>query len=75
VLIGVYLVGSSTSMGLKTVAAYLLLALGGNASPSADQIASVITAGGGEADTEAIETLLKELEGKVGVFGVDICIR
>mmetsp|Transcript_32255 Transcript_32255/g.42534 ORF Transcript_32255/g.42534 Transcript_32255/m.42534 type:complete len:116 (-) Transcript_32255:198-545(-) len=49
---------------MRHVAAYVLLVLGGNESPSADQIAEVVTAAGGEADTEAVEKMLAELAGK-----------
>jgi hypothetical protein len=52
-------------MGMKEISAYLLLALGGNASPDAAAISAVISAGGGEADSAQVELLLKELEGKV----------
>ena len=49
---------------MKNIAAYCLLVCGGNESPSADQVKSVITAAGGEADDEQITKLFAELEGK-----------
>lgn len=49
---------------MRYVAAYLLLSLGGNTSPSAKDIKSVISSVGIEADDERISTLIKELEGK-----------
>mmetsp|Transcript_2459 Transcript_2459/g.3608 ORF Transcript_2459/g.3608 Transcript_2459/m.3608 type:complete len:115 (+) Transcript_2459:90-434(+) len=49
---------------MRHVAAYVLLVLGGNASPSADQVAAVVTAAGGEADNEQVEKMLAELAGK-----------
>jgi ribosomal protein L12E/L44/L45/RPP1/RPP2 len=50
---------------MRTVAAFLLCVLGGNATPSADDVSKVITAVGGEADADAISKLLKDMEGKV----------
>jgi large subunit ribosomal protein LP2 len=50
---------------MKHVAAYLLCYLGGNTSPDAAAISAVIAAGGGEADSAAIELLLSEMGGKV----------
>ena len=49
---------------MKHLAAYLLLGLGGNTSPSADDIKEVLSAVGIEADDERLESLLSELEGK-----------
>ncbi|ODQ52390.1 hypothetical protein SAICODRAFT_81727, partial [Saitoella complicata NRRL Y-17804] len=49
---------------MKYLAAYLLLTIGGNASPSAEDIKSVLSAVGIEADEERLSSLLKELEGK-----------
>lgn len=43
---------------MKHIAAYLLLVLGGNASPSVEDVTSVISACGGEADSAQIETLI-----------------
>jgi hypothetical protein len=49
---------------MKHLAAYLLLGLAGNESPSAKDIKSVLDSVGIEADDERLETLLKELKGK-----------
>ncbi|CZR54143.1 probable 60S acidic ribosomal protein P2 [Phialocephala subalpina] len=49
---------------MKHLAAYLLLTLGGNTSPSAKDIKSVLESVGIEADDERLDTLLKELDGK-----------
>ncbi|EME87155.1 uncharacterized protein MYCFIDRAFT_53885 [Pseudocercospora fijiensis CIRAD86] len=49
---------------MKHLAAYLLLGLGGNTSPSAKDIKGVLSAVGVEADDERLEKLLSELEGK-----------
>jgi len=49
---------------MKHLAAYLLLNLAGNASPSASDIKEVLGSVGVEADTERLEKLLSELEGK-----------
>lgn len=49
---------------MKHLAAYLLLGLGGNTSPSADDIKAVLDSVGIEADEDRLEKLLSELEGK-----------
>lgn len=49
---------------MKHLAAYLLLTLGGNASPSASDIKEVLSSVGIDCDTERVETLLGELKGK-----------
>jgi large subunit ribosomal protein LP2 len=49
---------------MRHLAAYLLLVLGGNATPTVDQVNSVITAAGGEADEAKVTALLADLEGK-----------
>lgn len=49
---------------MKHLAAYLLLQLGGNASPTADNIKDVLNSVGAEVDEERLSSLLKELEGK-----------
>ncbi|CAK7275492.1 60S acidic ribosomal protein P2 [Sporothrix epigloea] len=49
---------------MKHLAAYLLLTLGGNASPSAADIKTVLESVGIEADDERLSTLLSELKGK-----------
>ncbi|KIW07905.1 60S acidic ribosomal protein P2 [Verruconis gallopava] len=49
---------------MKHLAAYLLLGLAGNTSPSAKDIKGVLDSVGIEADDERLEKLLSELEGK-----------
>ncbi|KAA1468851.1 ribosomal protein 60S [Dentipellis sp. KUC8613] len=49
---------------MRHIAAYLLLQLGGNASPSAADVKKVLGAVGVEADEERLEKLISELEGK-----------
>ena len=49
---------------MRYIAAYLLLQIGGKASPSADDIKKVLGAVGIEADDERLEKLIAELEGK-----------
>ncbi|KAK3208821.1 hypothetical protein GRF29_77g2126471 [Pseudopithomyces chartarum] len=49
---------------MKHLAAYLLLGLGGNTSPSAADVKAVLESVGIEADNERLEKLLSELEGK-----------
>ncbi len=49
---------------MKHVAAYLLLVLGGNASPDADAISKLLASVGIEADKEKASKLCAELKGK-----------
>jgi large subunit ribosomal protein LP2 len=49
---------------MKYMAAYLLLGLAGNTSPSAEDIKTVLSSVGIDADEERLSSLLKELEGK-----------
>jgi len=49
---------------MKHLAAYLLLNLGGNDSPSADDIKTVLGSVGIDADESQLEKLLSELKGK-----------
>lgn len=49
---------------MKHLAAYLLLTLGGNASPSAADVKKVLESVGIEADNDRLTTLLSELKGK-----------
>lgn len=49
---------------MKYMAAFLLLGLAGNTSPSAEDVKSVLSSVGIDADEERLSTLLKELEGK-----------
>lgn len=52
------------SANMKHLAAYLLLGLGGNTSPSASDVKEVLSSVGVEADDERLDKLLSELEGK-----------
>jgi len=49
---------------MRLIAAYLLLQIGGNASPSAADVKKVLSAVGIEADDERLDKLISELEGK-----------
>jgi large subunit ribosomal protein LP2 len=49
---------------LHSLAAYLLLGLGGNESPSAKDIKGLLESVGVDADDERLEKLLSELKGK-----------
>jgi len=49
---------------MKHVAAYLLLVLGGNDSPSADDVSKALSSVGVEVDQERLDALMKDLEGK-----------
>ena len=49
---------------MKYLAAFLLLGLAGNSSPSAEDIKTVLSSVGIDADEERLSSLLKELEGK-----------
>ncbi|KAF1912555.1 60s acidic ribosomal protein-domain-containing protein [Ampelomyces quisqualis] len=49
---------------MKHLAAYLLLGLGGNTSPSAKDVKAVLESVGIEADSERLDKLISELEGK-----------
>ena len=49
---------------MKHLAAYLLLSLGGNSSPSAKDIKKVLESVGIEADDERLDSLISELKGK-----------
>ncbi|MBA0848719.1 hypothetical protein Goshw_006091, partial [Gossypium schwendimanii] len=49
---------------MKVVAAYLLAVLGGNTSPSADDLKAILGSVGAEAEDERIQLLLSEVKGK-----------
>jgi large subunit ribosomal protein LP2 len=49
---------------MKELAAYMLLVLGGNATPSTDDVTAVITSAGGEVDADRLTALFADLEGK-----------
>ncbi len=59
---------------MKHLAAYLLLGLGGNTSPSAKDVKAVLESVGIEADDERLKKLLSELKGK-DINQVTICPR
>ena len=54
----------TVSTTMKHLAAYMLLGLAGNTSPSADDVKEVLGAVGIEADEERLTSLLSELDGK-----------
>jgi len=59
---------------MKHLAAYLLLGLGGNSSPSAKDIKNVLSSVGIEADDERLDKLLAELKNKdINEVGGDWC--
>lgn len=49
---------------MKHLAAYLLLGLAGNTSPSASDIKGVLSSVGIDADDDRLEKLISELDGK-----------
>jgi large subunit ribosomal protein LP2 len=49
---------------MRHLAAYLLLVVGGNAAPSAEDVKSVLGQAGIETDSERLSTLIAELAGK-----------
>ena len=49
---------------MKHMAAYLMLVLGGNENPSADDVTKALASVGIEADSTALNHLISELEGK-----------
>jgi ribosomal protein L12E/L44/L45/RPP1/RPP2 len=49
---------------MKELAAYMLLVVGGNEAPSADDVKGLITTAGGEADEEKLTAMMGDLEGK-----------
>jgi large subunit ribosomal protein LP2 len=49
---------------MRHLAAYLLLIAGGNESPSKEDVENLLSSVGIEVDSERLDTLLKELDGK-----------
>ena len=49
---------------MKEMAAYLMLVLGGNEAPSADDVTKALSSVGVEADSDNLGKLISELEGK-----------
>jgi ribosomal protein L12E/L44/L45/RPP1/RPP2 len=54
----------SVLLQMRHIAAYLLLQIGGNASPSAADVSKVLAAVGIDADESRLDTLISELKGK-----------
>lgn len=54
----------SRTIKMKHLAAYLLLGLGGNTEPSAEDIKGVLESVGIDADEDRLEKLIAELKGK-----------
>ena len=55
---------ASQPFNMKEVAAYVLCVLGGNKSPSADDVKAVLSSVEAEADDSAVDALVKNMEGK-----------
>merc|ERR1711974_416226 len=55
---------TTPTITMKHLAAYLLLGLGGNTSPSAADVKAVLESVGIEADSDRLDKLISELEGK-----------
>jgi len=55
---------TSVVLTMKMIAAYLLAVLGGNTSPTADDVKNILESVGAEADEEKLDFLLTELKGK-----------
>jgi len=49
---------------MRHISAYLLLQIGGNASPTSGDVKKVLSAVGIEADDERLDKLISELKGK-----------
>jgi large subunit ribosomal protein LP2 len=49
---------------MRHLAAYLLLVVGGNSAPTADDVKTVLASAGIETDDSRLSTLITELEGK-----------
>ncbi|KAF8719616.1 hypothetical protein HU200_024357 [Digitaria exilis] len=56
--------GISAVLTMKVIAAYLLAVLGGNTSPTADDVKNILESVGAEADEDKLEFLLAELKDK-----------
>ncbi|GER32594.1 60S acidic ribosomal protein P2, partial [Striga asiatica] len=55
---------SNRASKAKVIAAYLLAVLGGNTTPSADDVKDILSSVGAEAEDEKIELLLSQVKGK-----------
>merc|ERR1712183_133415 len=51
-------------MGMRYVAAYLLATMGGNASPSADDVKQILGSVGVDVDEEQLNVVIQQLAGK-----------
>ncbi|XP_051142952.1 60S acidic ribosomal protein P2-like [Andrographis paniculata] len=49
---------------MKVIAAYLLAVLGGNVSPSAEDVKNILASVGADADDDKVELLLSQVKGK-----------
>ena len=49
---------------MRHLAAYLMLVIGGNTSPSAEDVTNALAAAGVDVDEERLNTLISELDGK-----------
>mmetsp|Transcript_8711 Transcript_8711/g.11969 ORF Transcript_8711/g.11969 Transcript_8711/m.11969 type:complete len:118 (+) Transcript_8711:26-379(+) len=49
---------------MRHLAVYLMLVIGGNAAPTAEDVTNALSAAGVEVDTERLNTLVAELAGK-----------
>ena len=49
---------------MKHMAAYLMLVLGGNDTPTADDVSKALSSVGIESDSEQLDKLISELDGK-----------
>ena len=49
---------------MRHLAAYLMLVIGGNTSPSAEDVTNALAAAGVDVDEERLNTLIAELDGK-----------
>ena len=49
---------------MRHLAVYLMLVIGGNAAPTAEDVTNALAAAGVEVDAERLATLISELEGK-----------
>ena len=59
-----YLLSLLSLYRMKHMAAYLMLVLGGNDSPTADDVSKALSSVGIESDSEQLDKLISELDGK-----------
>ena len=58
------------SKNMKEIAAYVLLVLGGNATPSAADVTKLLTTAGAEANADDVAKIIAGMEGKNVMFGL-----